>query len=76
VLLDGQSVVKSLRQKISADQSPRKKLRTSCPIEWGVLRKIVADKNISLKTRWIEGHAGITGTELADSAANATSSAL
>jgi hypothetical protein len=76
VLLDGQSVVKSLRQKISADQLPRKKLRTSCPIESAVLRKIVADKNISLKTSWKKGHAGITGNELADSAANATSSAL
>jgi hypothetical protein len=54
----------------------RKKPRTSLPIEWVVLRKIVDDKNILLKTPWIKGHAGITGNELSNFAANATSSAL
>jgi hypothetical protein len=57
---------------MSADQSRRKELGTSHPIEWAVLRKIVADKNILLKTCGIKGHAGITGNELAHSAANAT----
>jgi hypothetical protein len=76
VLLDEQSVVKSVKQKLSANPLPRKRLRTSCQIEWGIVRKIIADKNILQKTRRIKGHAGITGNELAALGAKTTSSPL
>jgi hypothetical protein len=48
----------------------RKKLQTPGPIEVAGLEKLVANKNILLKTRRIKGHAGISGKKLADMAAN------
>jgi hypothetical protein len=73
VLLDRQGLVKLIRQKLSADQSLRKKLRTSCLKEEGVLYKIVTDKNIVLKTCWIEGYAGRTRNDFSNIVANVSS---
>jgi hypothetical protein len=62
--------------KIFCRSIPKEKSVTSCPKEWAMIRKIVMNKNILLKTWGIKSHSGITGNKLADMADTSTSSAL
>jgi ribonuclease HI len=46
------------------------KVRKNAEI-WEEIRRLIASKQLQLRTRWVPGHAGVPGNERADSLANA-----
>jgi ribonuclease HI len=72
VFLDGQSVVNSSESMLANSQTPRKKLRAQCCVDWFLLRTILKEKTIRVTLRWVKGHSDNVGNNISDLVPNET----